>query len=126
VDSLYRWLPLIIGISAIVYAVCCSNSASDFAVSGYADACITCNWEGDGVVYLEKWNPYFICPLGEYYGYKIFDRNGIGCSGTAPMGQSRYCYIPLASGYVAAGVTWQGCTSTRPSVTVFCDGTCAR
>lgn len=57
-----KWLPLIVGIPAIVYAVCCSNSVSDYVVSGYASACITCSWEGDGVVYLEKWNPYFICP----------------------------------------------------------------
>ncbi len=124
--NLKRLLPIVLAVAGLAYAVCCSNSASDYVVSGYAHACITCNWEGDGLVYLEKSNPYFLCPGGEWYGYAIVDANGVGARGVARMGQAVYKYIPLAQSYVSAGVTWQGCTSTRPSTTVFCSGLCGR
>ena len=121
--NLKRLLPIVLAVAGLAYAVCCSNSVSDDVVRGYAHACITCNWEGYGLVYLEKWR-YFLCD--EFYGYAIFDRNGVGARGVARMGQAVYKYIPLAQSYVSAGVTWQTCTSTRPSTTVFCSGLCGR
>ena len=70
---------------------------------------------------MEKYNSLWAYPVGEYHRWSMVTEFA---SASGSQGQGMYKEFIGVQKFLGAGITFNGCTSTKVSTTAFCVGAC--